>query len=283
MKKENSHLLIAIQGWGAAGRARYESIPHIAGLKCAGIISRRPEVATLSLAKALSDPAIEAMAISLENTQHAPAVKQALEAGKHVLCDYPLALSGAEGRHLFALARHQRRILHVEHIGLLTSEHQELKKQVQGLGALKKGDYLFQGGWNQKLSDPSRTGPFPILALPRLLQVADLFGPFTVENREIKIQEKGFFLHLHLKFQSGGMLGFTEERLEGMPRRRSLVAQCEGGPLHWKAGTEGGGLFGKDLAWFRDRVLYERPCYYDEELMLEVLGVLEKMMEKGKK
>jgi hypothetical protein len=268
-------LKLAIQGLGAAGRARLQAISQVPGVELGAILSRRPEVATLALDKALLDPQIDALAISLENAAHPEAVSRALAAGKHVLCDYPLAFEEAQGRELFRRAREKNLILHVEHIGLLTQEHGALKKESQSKGAILKGEYLFQGGFKEMFYDEKIYGPLPFFALSRLMQVADLFGEFVIEDHRLIKDNSGFSLHLHLKFAGGGILGFTEERGTGLPRKRSLVAQCKSGNIHWKAGLGGGGLFAKDLAWFRDRVLKAKPCYYDEEMMLRLLGQLE--------
>ena len=274
---QTSPINIALQGLGAAGKARQRALQDLPGFHLAGIISRRPEMGTLRLEEASQDPKIHALAISLENTAHASAVRQALEAGKHVLCDYPLALHSKEARELYRLAKTLNRILHVEHIGLLTGEHLTLKKEVEAKGPLLKGEYLFQGGWNEKIADLNRTGPYPIVAFSRLLQVADLFGPFVIKNYEIKTPENGFYLHLHLRFAGGGILGFREERMTGLPRRRSLSAQCQQGSLQWKAGLGSGQLFAQDLEWFRDRVQKGKSCYYDEDRMLSTLEELEKL------
>jgi predicted dehydrogenase len=268
---------IVLRGLGAAGRARLEALAAAEGLQLAGLVSRRKEIATLSWEEALSREDIDAVAVSTENTDHESAVAAALAAGKHVLCDFPLAFSAARARALFQLAREQGHVLHVEHIGLLTRDHAQLKRQAEGLGSVRRGDYLFQGGWNRKLADPSRTGPLPILSLSRLLQIADIFGPFTIAAHEAKIGDKGFSLHLHLNFLTGGTLGFTEERMEGLSRRRSLIVDCEKGPLHWKATVGSENLFAQDLIWFRDRIIDHKPCYYDEELMIKIIGELERV------
>jgi predicted dehydrogenase len=57
----------------------------------------------------LADPAIQAVYIPLPNHLHVPLSIKAAEAGKHVLCEKPLALTAEEIRHLIAV-RHKTRV-----------------------------------------------------------------------------------------------------------------------------------------------------------------------------
>ena len=53
----------------------------------------------------LADPGIDAVHVCTPNALHHPIAKAAMEAGKHVLCEKPLALSAAQARELLETAR----------------------------------------------------------------------------------------------------------------------------------------------------------------------------------
>jgi predicted dehydrogenase len=53
----------------------------------------------------LKDPAVDAVHICTPNSSHFPIAKAALQAGKHVLCEKPLATSVTQARELVALAQ----------------------------------------------------------------------------------------------------------------------------------------------------------------------------------
>ena len=64
-----------------------------------------PQVAvTESFASLLKNPAVDAVVIATPAGQHASMVKQALEAGKDVFVEKPLALTLSEGREVIEMA-----------------------------------------------------------------------------------------------------------------------------------------------------------------------------------
>lgn len=87
------------------------------GVEIAAIASRdlaraKEAAARLGIPKAygsyealLADPEIEAIYNPLPNHLHVPVTLQALEAGKHVLCEKPIALTAAEAGQLIAAAQ----------------------------------------------------------------------------------------------------------------------------------------------------------------------------------
>jgi predicted dehydrogenase len=106
----------AIVGTGFMGRVHLEAVRRVEFVQAVAIASRNEKAAQrlgagFSVPKivtdyytVLSDPAIDAVHICTPNAQHFPMAKNALEAGKHVLCEKPLATTVEEGKELVALA-----------------------------------------------------------------------------------------------------------------------------------------------------------------------------------
>lgn len=73
------------------------------------------DYARMAQAEAARSDGIEVVAITTPNHLHAPVATAFLEAGIHVICDKPLALTLAEGEELARLARQQRRLFALTH------------------------------------------------------------------------------------------------------------------------------------------------------------------------
>src|SRR5580692_3571831 len=109
----------AIFGNGFMGRVHLEAVRRVEFVDAAAIAGRNVEAAqrlgagfsvpkiTTDYREVLRDPAIDAVHICTPNAQHFPMAKDALEAGKHVICEKPLAISVEEGEELVALAARQ--------------------------------------------------------------------------------------------------------------------------------------------------------------------------------
>ena len=85
----------------------------------------------------LADPALEAVIIATSDAFHVPAARRALEAGKHVLCEKPLALSVEEAESLRGVAAANGCILQVGHMKRFDAGLQAAKSFIdQGMGQM---------------------------------------------------------------------------------------------------------------------------------------------------
>jgi predicted dehydrogenase len=61
----------------------------------------------------VADPEVEAVSVCVPNNLHRPVARAALDAGKHVLCEKPLAASAMDARRLVRTSRRRRRVFMV--------------------------------------------------------------------------------------------------------------------------------------------------------------------------
>ncbi len=275
LMNQTPSIKIALIGIGKVAQSRIRAISEMSFFELAGLVSRRSGVGDKTFEEVLNDSSISAVAISTENTNHAVSARKALKADKHVLCDYPLALSSQEAANLFELAKKRKKILQVEHIVLLTEAHRQFKKNISSLGKLIHAKFDFQAGWNSSLADISRQGRFPFLVESRLIQLADLFGDFEILKSAWHSNEKEAEIQLLLRFKKGGEISFSEKRGENLKRERLFTAQFEKGKASWPKLEEGKGSFKKDLEIFYHRIASCGSCYYDENLNIKILKALE--------
>jgi len=107
---------VAVIGAGCIGPVHVEGLRR-AGIGIAGILGvdeaeskRAAEALGLprayrDIGEVLADKAVAAVHITTPNRLHFAMAKRALEAGKHVLCEKPLAMNSSESAELVALAR----------------------------------------------------------------------------------------------------------------------------------------------------------------------------------
>jgi predicted dehydrogenase len=107
---------VAVAGTGFIGPVHVEALRRL-GVRVAGILGSSPEKsekarAALRLEKAyrsldevLADRAVEAVHLAVPNVLHHDMAKRALLAGKHVMCEKPLAMTSRESAELVNVAR----------------------------------------------------------------------------------------------------------------------------------------------------------------------------------
>jgi predicted dehydrogenase len=104
-------LRAGVVGTGFIGAVHVDALRRL-GVEVAGVVGSSPERAQAKrLAPAyesydalLADERVDVVHLTTPNHLHYPQVKAALEAGKHVVCEKPLALTATETQELLALA-----------------------------------------------------------------------------------------------------------------------------------------------------------------------------------
>ena len=111
----------AVIGSGFIGTVHIEALRRL-GVNVRGVIDASPELAEAAAARlglplaypdldaALADPEVDIIHVTSPNQYHYPQVKAILAAGKHVICEKPLAVTSDESRELVSLAAASDRI-----------------------------------------------------------------------------------------------------------------------------------------------------------------------------
>ena len=139
-------LNIGIIGCGKIAQVRhlpeYEQNPgaRIAGLydlnqeRAQALAAQYGAKAYESYEALLADPAIDAVSVCSANVSHAEIAVAALEAGKHVLCEKPMATTLADCEAMVECAKRTGKFLMIGHNQRLAKAHVEAKRLIdQGL------------------------------------------------------------------------------------------------------------------------------------------------------
>ncbi|MGC2400760.1 MAG: Gfo/Idh/MocA family oxidoreductase [Acidobacteriaceae bacterium] len=172
-------LKAAIFGTGFMGRVHTEALRRLGNVEVIGVAARTPEAArkfadamaieraTANYQDLLADPALDAVHICTPNELHFPMAKAALQAGKHVLCEKPLASTVEEAEAMIRLAAEKklanctfynvRAYPHVQNMRCMR-EAGELGDILAVQGTYSQDWLLYDTDWNWRIeSGPSRT------------------------------------------------------------------------------------------------------------------------------
>jgi predicted dehydrogenase len=169
-------LKAAIFGTGFMGRVHTEALRRLGNIEVTGVAARTPEAArkfadamgipraTADYKELLADPELDAVHICTPNELHFPMAKAAMEAGKNVLCEKPLASSVEEAKTMIKMAAEKK-------LANCTFYNVRAYPQVQNMRRMREagdlGDILVvQGTYSTPTgtgaSSPDRRGPSPI-------------------------------------------------------------------------------------------------------------------------
>ncbi len=167
----------AVIGTGFIGTVHVEQLRRI-GVGVRGVLGSTPERgqaraealgvprAYPSLEALLDDPSVDVVHVTSPNHLHVPQTKQILAAGRHVICEKPLALTAAESAELVDLAALSGRVSAVNFNIRFYPLHQHVRELVAGGGLgdvrLVTGHYfqdwlLLETDWNWRL-EPDKGG-----------------------------------------------------------------------------------------------------------------------------
>ena len=185
----------------------------------------------------LADPSIHAVNICLPTDLHVEIAVAALEAGKHVLCEKPMALLAADCDRMLEAARRRDRVLMIAHVLRFWPEYKLLEQYVRSgdLGAVCSACFARSCGvpdWSKWLPDKTRSGGALLdLLVHDIDQVLHLFGwPRQVSacarkgvdaitadliyEEAFRVQIDGGWLKAGTPFSMGFSIEFQQGRLD---------------------------------------------------------------------
>jgi predicted dehydrogenase len=161
----------AIIGAGFVGRAHLEALRRLA-IPIAGVLGSSPErsretAGTLKIARAYrsvdelaADSSVQVVHICTPNHLHFPLAQKLITAGKHVMCEKPLAMDSAESAALVELAGQHNRVAGVtynlRYYPLCQEAHALVQRGAIGVPRLVHGSFLqdwllYPSDWNWRL------------------------------------------------------------------------------------------------------------------------------------
>ncbi len=270
-------LSVAVIGLGRAGRARVRALEDHPRAALAAVARSTPGAGEPSFADAVADASIDAAIVCTPNLLHAAQVRALLRSGKHTAVEFPLAPSADEARALFELARERERVLHVEHVELLSAGQRVQRERVQELGRPRGGELQFSGQSEGWIGDDSLAGSPGLRALARLHRLVDLFGEAEIADASLERRAAGYRLALRLAFRAGGETTLVESRGPDLPRARHWEVHCERGSLDDPPRSPERRVFARDLECFLDRIERGGSAYVSEARILHVLELVEQV------
>lgn len=276
-----------IAGVGIAGRARGRAIQAdpfaslVAGWRGQPEELCCPRVDDFD---ALLGDDVDAVAICTPDDTHPALVRRALSAGKHVVCEFPLAGSAAEAATLFAGASARGLVLHVEHIELLSGAARWMR-------ARRIGRRVLDGSIRFRTKLRPDTTSIAHANVARLHRLVDIFGP--VKTLQVRSRDdRHLIAHLTCAGPDGWVstveLDVGQE--EGATRRTEMSIELDDGMVVMLGRTvldgglpvvlpDGPGLFAADHGAAMDAIRHGVLPYVEQDRVLGVLGLADRLMD----
>ncbi len=241
---------MGIIGCGAVARFHAESIVAAGNASLAGVADVRRESAELfakdyntvaypSVEAMLADPSVDAVCICTPSGFHVSCALAALEAGKHILVEKPLAVTVEDCDRIIALARVKKRVAGVISQFRFTSSVQHLRETVKEgrLGKIITGELLmkyyrsqeyydssaWRGTWDLDGGSLMNQGIHGVDALLYLLGPAEsVCGYMDTMTHKMEAEDAAVAA---VKFKSGALVVIqsTTSAYKGAPRHIGIV------------------------------------------------------------
>ena len=220
----------------------------------------------------LRDPDIDAVDICLPTNLHRPVTVAALEAGKHVICEKPMAGNVSDCEAMIDAAERHGKVLMIAQVLRFWPEYEQLRKFVtEGEhGSVRSATFIRRSGipdWSKWLTNDDESGGavldllvhdvdqiLMLFGVPDHVSAKSMGGPDTLSatfiypsNIEIRLQG-GWFdagLPFSMSFQVRSERGSLELTPEGL-----MLADSGGQRYKVEAGTHD--PYGSELAYFAD-------------------------------
>lgn len=290
---------VGLIGTGYAAKARAESLMAEPSAKLVAVAGRTLEKTREFCQVYGAEPVtawpelvhradLDLVIIASVNADHGVMARTALQAGRHVVVEYPLALSWSEAAALVELSQTQNRLLHVEHIELLSGIHQAVQQALPSVGT---PFYVRYSSLNAQRPAPTKWTyayeqfGFPLVgALSRIHRLTHLFGAVATVSAQAQYWQGAtpeFFAACLCTAQLRFMNGLVADLVYGKGETiwqssRNLDIQAELGGI-FVEGEQGRlilpdqnlplelgsrrGLFAKDTAMVLDHLTTGAPLY----------------------
>jgi biliverdin reductase len=293
-------LRVGLIGTGYAAKMRAETFNADARSHLVAVVGHSPERTAQfgqthgtepfnSWMEVVNHPELDLIVISTVNRDHGAIARAALQAGKHVVVEYPLSLDVAEAEELVAIAQTQGKLLHVEHIELLSGIHLAIAEALPKIGTpfyARSNNLNPQHPAPLKWTYQSELFGFPLMgALSRIHRLTQLFGSVHTVSSQARFWDNpkafGFYSSCictaQLRFASGLVIELNYGKGEALwQAERTLTVQGEKGAIVFE-GEQGNliqgderyplqvgsrrGLFAKDTTMVLDHLEHGTPLY----------------------
>ena len=175
---------VGVIGTGFMGRTHLEALRRLGSVEIRAVAGTSLEKArqladafavdraTADYREIVNDPAVDAVHVCTPNALHFPIAEAALRAGKHVLCEKPLATSSSEARKLVSLAKenklrnctcHNLRFYPMVQQMRCLREEGDLGEILVVQGTYSQDWLLYDTDWNWRI-ESSANGPSRVMA-----------------------------------------------------------------------------------------------------------------------